>query len=418
MLAQFFLLSLLITCSFFVSGSETALFALTNRQLRTFSNSDNVFKRRAYLLMRHPQRVLMTVLLANTTLNIAIFAVSYSGASRMGPPNPLVAAISGVITLLLVLLLGEVVPKALALAHAVRLAPISAPVIQMLQIVTTPFRVVLQGAMVEPIIRLISPSEPEGDPAEDLRALVEMSAHQGVISSRENDMLQAVFVLPEVPVRSVMVPRVAINAVKLNSPRRQILKVFYETKLKQLPVIGRDMDDVRGTLKMRDLFLYPQKPIAQLINPVRFVPEVINLLQLLNHFRETKTRFAIVVDEHGGVSGLVTLEDVVEQIVGDLVSSHRPEDDTPIIKIDDGQYIASGRLGVRHWRRIIGDHPQLADVDTIGGVVSALLGRLPRVGDTVKVGGISITVEDMADRSIGRVRLRVERSKPGAEAAT
>lgn len=409
MIPQLALLGALIAGSLFVSGSETALFALTARQLRAFAKSESPLKRRAHALMRHPQRVLMTVLLANTTLNVGIFAVSFSGAAQSQSASPLSAAISGIVALILVLLCGEVVPKAIALAHAPTVAPIAAPVIYILQVITTPIRAVLQSALVEPIIRLLSPADSRDAvaSADDLRSLVEMSADQGVISSRENDMLQAVFVLPEILVRSVMVPRVAVKAIRLDSPRALIIKTFHETRLKQLPVFGRDMDDLRGVLRMRDLYLQPNRPIDRLMRPVRFVPEIINLLQLIQHFRETQTRYAIVVDEHGGVSGLVTLEDVVEQIVGELASPGRPDDNAPIAKIDAFTYVASGRLSVRHWRKALGNLPQLADVDTIGGVVAALLGRLPRVGDHVRVGGITLTVERMEGRRIDRVRLRL-----------
>lgn len=415
MLSQLALLGVLIACSLFISGSETALFALTARQLRAFAKSDSPLKRRAQLLMRHPQRVLMTVLLANTTINVGIFAVSFAGAARSGSANPLTAAISGVIALVLVLLCGEVIPKAIALAHAATVAPIAAPIVHILQVVTTPIRAVLHIALVEPITRLLSPADSRNTvaSADDLRSLVEMSADQGVISSRENDMLQAVFVLPEILVRSVMVPRVAVKAIKHNSPRAMILRTFHETRLKQLPVFGRDMDDLQGVLRMRDLYLQPNRPIVRLIRPIRFVPEVINLLQLIHHFRQTQTRYAIVVDEHGGVSGLVTLEDVVEQIVGELASPGRLDDDAPITKLDPFTYVASGRLSVRHWRKALGNLPQLADVDTIGGVVAALLGRLPRVGDHVRVGEITLTVEQMAGRRIDRVRLRLGRDNSG-----
>jgi len=405
----------LIACSLFISGSETALFALTARQLRAFAKSDSALKRRAHLLMRHPQRVLMTVLLANTALNVGIFAVSFAGAARSENAGPVTAAISGVIALILVLLCGEVIPKAIALAHAAAVAPFAAPVIHVLQVVTTPIRATLRITLVEPITRLLSPPDSRGAVAstDDLRSLVEMSADQGVISSRENDMLQAVFVLPEILVRSVMVPRVAIKAIKLNSPKAKILNTFHETRLKQLPVFGRDMDDLRGALRMRDLYLQPDQPIDRLIRPIRFVPEVINLLQLIQHFRESRTRYAIVVDEHGGVSGLVTLEDVVEQIVGELASPGRSDDESPITRLDPYTYVASGRLSVRHWRKALGNLPQLADVDTIGGVVAALLGRLPRVGDDVRIGGIRLAVERMEGRRIDRVRLHLDQSNAG-----
>ncbi len=364
--------------------------------------------------MHRPRRVLMTVLIANTTVNIAIFAVSYVLLESLGKSSPAVSAAGGVLSLAVVIVFGEIVPKALALSNARRFAPMVAPVIEALALVTTPLRWVLRYSLVEPLTRLLSSPRPRRPAvsSEDLRALVELSAEQSIISSREHDMLQVVLVLPEIPVRAVMVPRVNIKAASVDAERADLIEMFRTARFKKLPLIGRDLDDIRGVLYARDLYLQPDKAASELMRPARYVPEVINLVQLIDYFQTTRSQFAIVVDEHGGVSGLVALEDVLEEVVGELEAADRPVPDTTVERIDERTYRLSGAMSVRDWRDSLGIGGRFKEMDTIGGVVLARLGRLPHEGDQVRFGNLTITVDRVAARRIDRVLVHVD---PAAE---
>ena len=414
---QLLSLALLVLCSFIVSGSETALFALSSRDRKVFAASPSRFKRLASELMSRPRRVLMTVLIVNTAINVAIFAVSYVTFGAVAHATPLLAACGGAIGLVIVILFGEIIPKAVALANARKVAPVVAPLIHVLQIATGPFSGLLRVAFVEPLTRILSPgysgeAEATGD---DLRALVETTAEQGIISTREHDMLQAVVALPEITVRSVMVPRVGIRSIPVNAQRDAVRRAFQETGFKKLPVHGRDLDDIRGLLYARDLYLRAGEPLKELVRPVPYVPEVINLLQLIRHFRRTHAPLAIVVDEYGGVSGLVTPEDVLEEIVGELEQAGRPIPEPTVERIDDQTYRLSGSLSIRPWRRLLGMTETFTQVDTIGGVVLASLGRPPRIGDTVRFGNLAVIVDRLEGRRIDRVLIKAE--APGRHAA-
>ena len=406
------LLAALVCCSFFVSGSETALFALSNQDRRAFAASTSPLKHLACRLMRRPRRVLTTVLIVNTAVNIGIFAVSYVMFDALGKTSAMLAALGGVAALLVVIIFGEIIPKAVALASARQVAPVVAPIIRGAEVVTTPLRAVLQFLLIEPLTRLLSAPRPHSAQvtSEDLRALVQLSAEQGIITSREHDMLQVVVALPEVPVRAVMVPRVDMKAAGINSPIDDIRKTFRETGFKKLPVYDRDLDDVVGMLYARDLYLRPEEPIRDLLRPVKYVPEVIDLLQLIRFFRDTGAQIAIVVDEYGGVSGLVALEDVFEEIVGELDAAHRTDPDNTVERLDERTYRLNGALGIRPWRESLGITGMFTTVDTIGGVVLASLGRMPRVGDQVRFGNLSIIVDHIDNRRIDRVLLRIDDS--------
>jgi CBS domain containing-hemolysin-like protein len=351
----------------------------------------------------------MTVLVANTTVNVAIFAVSYLASKGRGPQeegSTVVAALAGAASLVAVLLFGEVLPKALALAHTRRLAPLAAPWINFLQIISAPIREILRFVAVEPLVRLLATARPpdeEGD-VDDLRRLVELSAAQEIITTSEQNMLQAVVMLPELTVRAVMVPRMDIIAAPLGASREELLALLRAHHLKKIPLYGRDLDDIRGLLYARDLYLQPNAPPASLIRPVMYVPDLINLLQLIRLLREKRTQVALAVDEFGGISGLVALEDVLEHIVGDLEVGDA-EEEPPIERLDERSYVLSGALGLRDWRPTLGLGDRFEEVETIGGLMLAALGRAPRIGDTVQFGNIRLRVERLRGRRIERVRL-------------
>ncbi len=407
---------ILLMCSGLVSGSETALFALNRQALLGLIRTQKRFERLAYLLMKQPRLVLMTVLITNTAINVAIFAISFVAAQSAASGGPLWTAAAGMGTLLLVTLIGEIIPKALAYSSAARFAPAAAPLILFLQTVLSPIRFCLGTFLVVPITRLLSPAKPP--PAaldtDELRFLVEQSAKEGVIDSSENAMLQAVVALPGVKVREIMVPRVDMESIALNDPPARVRETLRATHRRKLPVCGRDPDDVVGLLYTRDAFLKPNAAVRDLIRPVRFVPEQADLSHLMQHFRQTRTQFAIVVDEYGGTAGLVSVEDVLEQIVGEISESDQPREIPPVEEIDENTYRLLGDLNIRAWKDQFAVGQVDGGIDTLGGLILARLGRLPREGDCIRIRNLTLTVERMRGRRVETVLLRRERETADA----
>lgn len=401
-------LLLLLICSGTVSASETALFGLSRQALHEFHISKSPLLRRVYILMQQPRRVLLTVLITNTAVNVAIFAVSFVALEHYGSTEPAIAAAGGVAALLAVIIFGEVVPKAVALSSTRRFAPPAAALIALLQVVLAPVQWLLGNLLVNPTVRLLTPTRAKHGPVttEELRLLVEHAAHEGVINSRENDMLQAVVALGEGSVREVMTPRVDVQSIRINDNRATIRQAVEASRRRRLPVRGRDLDDIKGVLAARDLYLNPDAPTKKLIRPVHFVPEQINLVQLIRCFHKEGTHIAVVVDEYGGTAGLVTMEDVVERIVGDLPDENAARPAATTERIDEDTYRLPGDLSVRIWadRFAVGEIER--HIDTVGGLILAKLGRLPHVGDSVRISNLTLTVEQMRKRRIEKVLLR------------
>lgn len=400
-------LAILLGVSAAVSAAETALFALTRKDLHEFQRSKSPLRRSAHLLMLHPRRVLLTVLISNTAVNITFYAVSYTVYEKLSAAT---ATAVGLGSLFLVIIVGEVVPKAISLGNARVLAPPSAGLIRFLQVILSPLVRLLSVVLVDPITRLLAPSSPQEDEvdSDELRLLVESSARVGHIDTTENELLQSIVALPEASVREVMTPRVDVEFVRITDSPSRALQTIKACKRRILPVCGRDLDDVRGLLYAREALTNPGAPTTSLLRAVRFVPEQLNLAQLVRHFHEEKTHFAIVVDEYGGTSGLVTVDDVVEWIVGDLPESEAPHAEAQTERLDENTYRLSGDLSVRDWAERFGVEEVDPHVDTVAGLILAKLGRLPRAGDRVRIRNLTLTVDAVRRRRIDHVVLRRE----------
>jgi CBS domain containing-hemolysin-like protein len=250
---------------------------------------------------------------------------------------------------------------------------------------------------------------------DELQLLVEHSARAGHIDTTENELLQSIVALPEASVREVMTPRVDIEFVRSSDDSRRIQHAVRSSSRRILPVCGRDLDDVRGLLVARDALLNPGAALGTLLRPPRYVPEQVNLAQLVRHFHEEKTHFAIVVDEYGGTSGLVTVDDVVEWIVGDLPESAPAGAEAAMEQIDPDTYRLSGDVSVRDWAERFGVEEIDRHVDTLAGLILSKLGRLPRPGDSVRLRNLTLTVESVRRRRIDRVLIRRQREQQLAE---
>ncbi len=400
----FILILILLGCSGAISGSETALFALDRQALRRFRRSGHRLEQLAVRLMEHPRRVLMTVLIANTAVNVAVFAVSYvtTRGAEPGAGGAWRAAAMGMITLVLVILCGEILPKAVAYTSAERFSPYAAVLIYVLQNVLAPFRWILGLTLVTPLTRLLTPPGVlmPGVDVDELQFLVDQSAREGVIDSRENHMLQALVALPDVRVRDIMVPRVDIESVSITESPQVIRRLMRDTHRRKIPVYRRDPDDIVGLLYTRDVFLNPHRSTQSLLRPVEFVPEQADLGDLIRHFKETRTQLAVVVDEYGGTAGLVTVEDVLEEIVGDISEAGQPQEQPPVEALDKNTYRVLGDLSIRAWKARFSVGRLKIDVNTVGGLLLAMLGRLPRVGDSVSIHNLTLTVDRMRGRRV------------------
>lgn len=393
-------LPVLLLVSGFFSGSETALFGLTENQRMLIRRQQTLSARAIEALLSDQRMLLITVLLGNMTINVLYFVIS-SVLLMRAEAGLAVGLLLAAAFLLLIILLGEVVPKLVANAGRPAFAAVIAPPLLALHKLIGPLRIGLNRLVVAPLSRLTSPAEapPRLDEGE-LAALLDVSTREGVIDLEEQQVLQDVIALSQRKVRDVMTPRVRIEAVPVTASRDEVTALARKTRLTIFPAYRDDLDHIVGLLHVKRYLLDPREGEAVLTDHVtlaRFVPEVATLDQLLDHFRESRTHLAIVVDEFGGTAGIVAIEDVVEELVGDIASKPGREEVRPE-PIGPNQWRVGGDASVHEWASAFGPRLIPPRVSTLGGLITARLGRAPHPGDSVELGNVRVDVEQV-DRS-------------------
>lgn len=422
-LPHLFALGALMVISGAISGSETALFALTRKQLTELAASGGIGARMVVRLRDQPRSLLSTVLLSNTAVNILLYSILGVTSVRLAAGSPVWTGFFGVSGFVLTVFGAEIIPKQIALALSMRLAPLVAIPLRVLEVASAPLRWLLENVFVEPFTRLLTGTA-DGGPAvsaEELQELVLICQNDGLIDDRENVILHHVVELSETRVSALMVPRVDFVAFDISDRAESLAARFKSSRLLHIPVYEGNIDNIIGVIHAREFFLarsrHAGKEIAlrELIRPVHFIPEQAGVEALLQHFRRTGTQMAVVVDEYGGLAGVIALEDVVEAVVGDLSAPDEPAQGPPLVLIDDTTYLVDARIDVDDFRRAFQLPVEDTRIDTVGGLIAEQLGRLPVVGDTVTLGHATLRVESIRKRRVLRARLTL--SQPAEENA-
>ncbi|MBC8555090.1 MAG: HlyC/CorC family transporter, partial [Candidatus Brocadiales bacterium] len=263
-----------------------------------------------------------------------------------------------------------------------------------------PFRVILTS-----IINSISKVFDKGGGDEkcvtidELKMLVEFSEKQGIVDQEERSMIHGILDFKRAQIKEIMLPRVDMKMYDVADPVEGLIELARETKETKFPIYEETPDNILGMVHAKDIFLNPKAQLKDILKPVQFVPEPKSIEGLLRQFRREGSQLAIVVDEHGGTAGLITLEDIIEEIVGEIQDEHEKPRET-INKIDENKYLISGNLSLRDWSDTFGVEIEPIGVDTIGGLVITLLEHIPQKGDFVKYEDFVFTVEGVRKRRI------------------
>jgi len=238
-----------------------------------------------------------------------------------------------------------------------------------------------------------------------LSILLDSSRQQGLINNDENQLLVEILKFAHLKVRHVMLPRVEMPACSLDCSAQQIQQVMLQHRINKIPVYTSDIDHVVGVVHLHDLILAPDRPVRSMVHTVHFVPEQKTVESLIDFFKLTCSDFAVVVDEYGGVAGLVELEDITERLLGPMEDDLQNE---PIEQIGPLQYRLHANLSISDWGQAFGTEVAEGRLTTIGGFVTALLEKIPRQGDSVVFGNMRFTVEKVQNNRIYTILLSLE----------
>lgn len=391
----------------FFSGSETALIGIGRERVHQVSGLGRRGRRVAQLVAE-PERLLSTLLVANNLVNILGAAVATTLfisllGKRWGP------WVSTLAVTVVVLIVGEITPKTLAARYPERFSLAVAPTIWRLSLVLNPvarlFTAVTRG-----LLRLLRiPADADRAVTEaDIKALAELSAAGGEIEVAEREIIDSLFTLADRPVRDVMTPRVDIvtlgNPVTIRDVREAVATAAHS----RFPVTGGGLDDLVGILYVKDVLRLPGDPepgeIASLIRTPTFVPESAPILQVLQDMRAHRFTFALVLDEHGGIEGILTIKDLVSELVGELQDEYDPGVPS-IVQIGPGRWMADGRLAIDDLEDAVGhDFPE-GPYSTIAGMFMAEAGHIPADGHQLTIDHYRMVVMRMDRKRIDRIRI-------------
>ncbi len=388
-------LALLLGVSALLNGAESAYFSLGRLRLRRLAAAPEAPDALAPLMTR-PHDLLVTLLVGITLINIAASALAAFVAERLFGGWGLAVAIGAMVFLTTVF--TEILPMALALESPQRFVAWTSRPVAWLSVALAPVRVVL-GGLTTMTLKTLGVSD-RREPlltAEELRTLVDMGAREGVVERDEREMIHKALELEDTLVRAVMVPRPDMFCVEISTPPRQILESLQENLHSRVPVYAGSIDQIVGILYTKDLLPYvrglpPDLDLRAHLHPPYFVPESKRVHALLKEFQAKRLKMAVVVDEYGGTAGLVTLEDLLEEVVGEIADEF-DEEERLIQAVDARTFRVSGKLPIDELNAVTGMALSSESYETVGGWVLDLFGRIPHRGERIDTPDATVTVE-------------------------
>jgi putative hemolysin len=415
------LFSACIVLSSFFSGTETALTTLSDATVFRLKERKHPQAVRLERLRGHLPQTISTLLIGNNLVNIAAGSIgTVLAIEALGEKWGVVTAT--VVTTLLLLVFGEVTPKTLAARNAERVACVAAPVVDLLAKLLAPLARLLSGVAGVLLRPFGGRTTATADVTEeDVKSLISLSHDQGQLESEEKDILHAVLEFGDRPVVEAMVPRAKMILLPADASFEKVEAIGRVWRYSRLPVYRDTPDDIVGILHVKDLFDVTDAEeksftLARFLRPAIFVPELKRSGDLFREMRRRRFHMAIVVDELGAVSGLVTLEDLVEQMLGDIDDEHDEEAAVPVL--DGASILIEGSYPVASLERDLGVSLEEPEMETVAGFLLKRFGRIPRTGARTWLGDTEFVVERASPRAIERIRItRKARApeEPGAE---
>ena len=385
----------LLAVSAFFSGAETALFGLSAKQRLDIADRHGK-KSAALVLLRQPRMLLITLLLGNMIVNVLYFVIA-SILMQSQPWGAGAAALLWIGSLLALVLLGEIAPKMLASAQSTKVCrAVGGPVLAMHTIIL-PLRTVLDRFVVRPLARLAVPHQSAMPLSlHELDSLLDASAQDGLVEPQEQRLLADVLSLGHTTVRRAMTPRTRMVSIPIDATTNDVRSIIHKNGLMRLPVHGTDLDDILGMLHVKD-WLRGHGDIKTMLRTPIYVPEVTTVDLAIDSLRSNQQQTAIVVDEFGGTAGVVSLHDLIEPIVGDIVddATDQPAEARPI---GPNQWIVPGDFPAHRLMQALLGQRQHTNVDTVGGLITRKLGRVAAQGDVITIANVNLEVHH-ADES-------------------
>ncbi len=372
----------LVILSAYFSATETAFTSVNRIRLKNLAAEGNKKAKRVLELEEKYDSLLSSILIGNNLVNIAMTAVATVLFIQLYPEYG--ATISTIVVTVVVLIFGEISPKGLAKESPEKFAMFSAPVIHAVMVVLTPINFIF-SKWKQLLAKMFNLDSSRSITEDELLTIVEEAETEGSIEAGQSELIQNAIEFNDLEAWDVLTPRVDIKAIEIDSTKKDVAKMFMETGFSRLPVYEDDLDRILGVLNQKDFHNYiagSKKTISDYVKPVIYVAGSMKVAALLKKLQLSKSHIAIIVDEYGGTAGLVTMEDILEELVGDIYDEHDEVMSEEITELQDGSYRVLASTNVEKMFDYFGEEVELEDATTVNGWVVLQLDKLPKQGDT------------------------------------
>ncbi|MBQ2466263.1 MAG: HlyC/CorC family transporter [Lachnospiraceae bacterium] len=407
---QLIILVFLLFLSAFFSSAETALTTVSKIRLKTMADDGDKRAARVLKVTADSHKMLSAILIGNNIVNLSASSLATTISMRFfGSYGAGIA--TGILTFL-VLIFGEITPKSMATVEALKMSLFDAPIIEKLMWALTPL-IVIVNAISHVILRLFGVKEAPriGMTSDELRTIVDVSHESGTIETDEKDYIHNVFDFSDSAVKEVMIPRIDMAMVNVNWSYDKLIEIFQENMYTRLPVYENDTDNIIGIVNMKDLLLAKEEEhfsIKDHLREVYFTYEQKNTAELFDEMRQGSISLAIVLDEYSAVAGLVTLEDLLEELVGEIRDEYDDNEEDDIVRISEREFDVLGSANLDDLSEELDLGFSSEDYDTIGGYLIGLFDHFPMLGETYFTEeGVMLRVTSVRKKRIEKIRIKL-----------
>lgn len=409
-LIQLLMLFILLLISAFFSAAETSFMSLSKIRVRCMLDENIKGAKLVERLVENPSKLIGTILVGNNIVNISASALATALAIGLFKGNAV--AISTVVMTILILVFSEITPKSLAAQNAEKVALIISKPLSLIIIVINPI-VIIITKVTNFLIRILGGKIDKDTPyitEDELKSIVNVSHEEGVLETEEKQMIYNVFEFGDLQIKDVMIQRTDISAIEVSSDFNKIMRIIKKEKYSRYPIYEDNFDNIIGIMNVKDLIYIDQTTenfnIVDYMREPYFTYEFKRITEFFKEMKNNRVHMAIVIDEYGGTAGIVTLEDLIEEIVGEIEDEYDGVE-KEVEKINEKEYVVDGSTKIAFINGFLGLNMEFEDFDSLGGFIMGELGRLPKVGEVVNYENIKFTVDSVSKHRIKKIRFEI-----------
>lgn len=411
-----FVIFILVVLSAYFSATETAFTSFNRIRIKNVANAGDHRAKQVLHLSEHYDKLLSTILIGNNIANITMTALAtLLFVKSFG--DDLGTMLSTIVMTIIVLIFGEISPKSLAKESPEKVAMFSAPILKVFIFILTPVNLFFT-LWKKMLIKIFKVSKDRTITEDELLIMVEEAENEGGIDEQQSELIQNAIEFSELEAFDVLTPRVDVEAIDIDNTKEKIRELFLETGFSRLPVYEDTIDKIIGVLNQKDFHNYilnSSKNVSEYVKPVVFISGTVKIAMLLKKMQKVKTHIAVVVDEYGGTEGIVTMEDIIEELVGEIYDEHDEITTQEIVELQDGSYRVLCSANLEKMFDYFAIEDEFSDVMTVNGWVVIELDKIPEPGDFFQFKNLKVRVTKAEERRALEINIIDENKKDSEE---